>query len=332
MSRTAIIALVVLLVGVLAGNVAVVVSRTGDQDAQAVAAPTDADDASDPADVGDEVDEPSPSPSPEPSPSPSPSAEGTDAPAGGAEDATDPAEPSDAPVAAAPPSPTAQPTQAPPPTDGGGSTPVPSPDATLGRPAAGTYTYAADGYQEVSVDGSRRDYPATVAAAVARSGADAWSLELDVPDSTRDRFDFERAGDELRWTRWEVERTFLGQTRVEVYQCAPAAYHVPDGASGRTAKVSCEGDASTLTGTLTQTDDVPVTLGDGTTVTATKLVIESVESGEAEGRGRIELWLEPETGMRLREVRDISSTQQTRFGPVEYREEVDLLLESLTAA
>jgi len=312
----------------VAANVAVVVARSGGEpgaDAPSAEGAGQGDPAGDAPDVAT-----SPTPdavTPSPDPDPDPDAEDPDAEDPDAEGAGDPGD-ADADTDA---DATGRGDR-----DGdgdggsGGTTTAPPPAMALRLPAEGSYAYDATGFQEVDVDGARRALPATASGSVTHAGESGWVLDLDAGGGSRDVRTHSVAGAALRLDTWMAQRSLPGQTASTTYRCEPADLHRLDGREGRSVTVRCQGPDSTIAGTLVQLADAQVTLGDGTTVRAAHLRLEYTESGDdVDGRGVLEAWVEPATGMRLRERREVTTTLPGRLGPVEYREQVDLRLRSL---
>ena len=204
----------------------------------------------------------------------------------------------------------------------------------LGTPTSGTYAYASSGEWSLSGDGGadRHELPAS-ATGIVRSGEDSWELELVAGDEYADTFSFEIGADGgLDWTGWVLERTFLSGPSTTPYVCSgDSAYYRP-GEQQRTASHTCETDGVTSTGTIEQVGREDVTLGDGSVVSADRLLYTyTVRGSNIAGEGRFDLWIDPDTGMRLREVRSITTTTTDADGnEFDYVEDIEFLLESTT--
>ena|GEM_PF-5180701 len=322
----------------VAANVAVVVARSGGEpgaDAPSAEGAGQGDPAGDAPDVATSPtpDAVTPSPDPEaddPDDPDAPDADDPDATGDGDPDATGDGDRDgdgdggSGGTTTAPPPATASPGPGATPSDGS------EPATALRLPAEGSYAYDATGFQEVHVDGARRALPATVSGSVTHAGDSGWVLDLDAGGGSRDVRTHSVAGATLRLDTWMAQRSLPGQTVSTTHRCDPADLHRLDGREGRRVTVRCQGADSTIAGTLVQLADAQVTLGDGTTVRAAHLRLEYTESGDdVDGRGVLEAWVEPATGMPLRERREVTTTLPGRLGPVEYREQVDLRLRSL---
>lgn len=218
-------------------------------------------------------------------------------------------------------------------------------DEGITVPASGTYTYASSGTWSLQSSAGTEDHtlPATATATVEADG-DTWALRLAAGDDYADRLGFLLSADGgLDWTTWVLERTFDTVGRSEtVYSCSgDSAYYRPD-EQGRVVEHDCESaDGITSDGTIEHLGSEEVTLGDGTTVTADRLLYTYTVGGggtvsgqdfTASGEGRLDLWIDPATGLRLREVRSIASTSSFTTGDSSYAEDTEFLLESLTPA
>lgn len=208
----------------------------------------------------------------------------------------------------------------------------------LGAPVAGTYTYASSGdWSMAATDAETDEYqlPATATATVTRDG-DAWDLRLDAGDRYADEFGFLLGSDGgLDWVDWVLERTApnLGGENRTAYRCSGDAAHYRPDETGRVATHVCETSAITSRGTIEHSGSEDITLGDGTVVTADRLLYTYTLEGEGvSGGGQLDLWLDPSTGLRLREVRTISSTTVSGATTFEYREDVQFTLQSLDPA
>ncbi len=215
---------------------------------------------------------------------------------------------------------------------GGDDDAIPA-DEDLAAPTAGTYTYASSGTWSLTggVEPLEYQLPATATATV--SGGATWSVELVAGDRYADTFTFDLAADGgLDWTDWVLERTFGETPSTTVYTCSgDSALYRPD-EQGRVVEHVCQGPGITSTGTVEHVGSEDVTLGDGTVVTADRLLYAYTVSGDGvTGEGQLDLWLDPTTGLRVREQRSIATTSS---GATEqqYREDVVFTLQSLDPA
>lgn len=216
--------------------------------------------------------------------------------------------------------------------DGGGE-PAPSNGEGLGAPVAGTYTYDSSGDWSMAVTNrgtNEYQLPATATATVVRDGGD-WTLRLAAGDRYTDEFGFLLGADGgLDWVDWALERVDPNIGGRTEYACTGDSAHYRPDETGRTATHVCEQGAITSRGTIEHSGTEDITLGDGTVVSADRLFYSyTLEGDGVSGGGQLDLWLDPATGLRLREVRTISSTTVVGVDTYEYREDVQFTLQSL---
>lgn len=200
----------------------------------------------------------------------------------------------------------------------------------LTTPVSGTYEYAAGGSWSLSGGGEPEEYqlPATATGTV-RSGGEVWEVTLVVGERYTDVFGFSLGADGgLDWDTWDLQREFRSGRSTTPYTCSgDSAYYRPDEAD-RTSGHGCETAGIASQGSIEHVGSEDVTLGDGTVVTADRLLYTYTVSGEGVGgEGRLDLWLDPTTGMRVREVREINTTTTDSQGnEFAYREQVEFTL------
>lgn len=225
-------------------------------------------------------------------------------------------------------------------TEGGASDEPPADDAgaVLTAPTTGTYTYASSGSWSYD-DGTPQEHqlPATATGTVTSSG-DQWSLHLAAGQEYADGFTFTLGADGgLDWDVWVLERAINGQSQATEYTCsADTAWYRPGADAGRTMTHVCEAGGSVSTGEVEVLGTEEVTLGDGTVVAADHIVYRTTDSSTSDeftisGEGRLDIWLDPDTGLRVREQRSSRTTTTDTSGQdYVYTEEVSFLLQSLT--
>jgi hypothetical protein len=210
--------------------------------------------------------------------------------------------------------------------------------AVLTAPTPGTYTYASSGSWSYD-DGTAEEHqlPATATGTVTGDG-DQWSLRLVAGQQYADRFTFTIGADGgLDWDAWVLERTINEQRSTTEYSCsADTAWYRPGAEAGRTLTHVCEeASGSVSTGEVELAGTEEVTLGDGTVVAADHIVYRTTDSStsdqfEITGEGRLDIWLDPGTGLRVQEQRSSRTTTTDADGrEYVYTEEVSFLLQSL---
>ena len=209
-------------------------------------------------------------------------------------------------------------------------------DVELGVPAAGTYDYASSGSWSLTRGGESEQYqlPATSTATVLVDDAD-WQLDRVAGERYADRFGYVLGADGgLDWRSWVLDRVFSSGASETTYDCSgDSAFYRPD-EQGRVVEHDCQTDGIRSDGQVEHLGSEEVTLGDGSVVTADRLLYTYTVSGTSDafdvsGEGRLDLWLDPATGLRVREVRAISTTTSDARGDAVYEEAVDFRLQSL---
>lgn len=210
-------------------------------------------------------------------------------------------------------------------------------EAVLTAPTPGTYTYASSGSWSYD-DGTPEEHqlPATATGTVTGDGQQ-WSLRLVAGQQYADRFTFTIGADNgLDWDVWVLERTINEQRNATEYSCsADTAWYRPGAEAGRTLTHVCEAGGSVSTGQVEVVGTEEVTLGDGTVVAADHVIYRTTDSSttdqfEISGEGRLDIWLDSGTGLRVREQRSSRTTTTDADGrDYVYTEEVSFLLQSL---
>lgn len=199
-------------------------------------------------------------------------------------------------------------------------------------PREGVYVYSSSGFESVNVPGGRREMPPEAAATV-RHRAGGFSTELRPYEEHVDVFENSYEGSAIRSDSWYIERTFAGQKSSQKWVCPSSEpMHIRGARVGRVGRQVCTWETRARTeGTYTLRGYEAITLGDGTrVVNAPHVVIDNTTSGESEGRAVIHLWLHPDTGLVLRDIRDITSETPSPVGRVTYIEQTEFVLRSLT--
>lgn len=199
-------------------------------------------------------------------------------------------------------------------------------------PREGVYVYASSGFESVNVPGGRREMPPEAALTV-RHRAGGISTELRPYEEHVDVFEISYDGAAIRSDSWYIERTFAGQRSSQKWECLSSEpMHLRGAPVGRVGRQVCTWEARARTeGTYTLRGYEVITLGDGTRIVdAAHVVIENTTSGESVGRAVIHLWLHPDTGLVLRDIRDITSETPSPVGRVTYTEQTEFVLRSLT--
>ncbi len=208
-------------------------------------------------------------------------------------------------------------------------------EATLvtgtGRPGDyGLYLYATTGYEETdALRGSRHEYPAQTYMTIQPGGCGTlvrWQPLLE----RWDEWDY-CEGDALAGRQNYHEWFTMGN--LDTWVCSPA---VPSrGAPGETWTGTCtraEGGNVEAAAEITQYEVIGYeTLTVGTTDVETRHIrTTSTGSGGTASTDTVDTWILPGTQLIVRQQARGSSTNLSRIGPVEYYEEYEIMLISLS--
>jgi hypothetical protein len=221
--------------------------------------------------------------------------------------------------------------------DGGesASTGVQAPNVeALALPAVGTYQYDSSGSWQLNTDVPNELPPRSEGTV---SGGDGrWGFTLVAGPNYSDSFVFTLDDAGLDWTGWSLDRTFFDAKSTTVYSCGSTdPFFVANSERGRNIQHACNGPGGIRSEGPVISDGYKVLdLADGTEVTTVHLVYEyTVSSADIDGEGKIELWMDPTTGLRVQELRSITSRSYP--GTVDesvYTEDVRFTLRSMTPA
>jgi hypothetical protein len=211
------------------------------------------------------------------------------------------------------------------------SAPLPPTPSAFGAPPEGVYAYATAGYEKVSLGDARHDYPSESFTTVRHRGACQWEAEHRVVEEHVETHLYCGEPGVLEFLA-ETERvTFFGQTNTRTYRCDPPEIVARVGDAGGSARQflcrSNSGGQSQVT--VTDLGREAVSVGGGATE-GLHVVVDGRQSGDAEGSSRVELWVQPFTGLALREIVHVQ-TRSHAFGvTVDYQEDASYTLEHLS--
>ena len=217
--------------------------------------------------------------------------------------------------------------------------------ATLLRPAAGVYTYAARGTEQLSLLGTTQAWgdqlPVTVTNDAGPSGSEGcWTIRFEFSTNHVQATTYCPAGRVLEEVAGSTSQTFdfvaTRVTDVTEFLCDPPGKLVKlDAEAGDRWKQSCagtspeRGTAVTSAGTNTFVGVDPVEVGDET-VDALRYRVERTLSGDQNGTESTQYWFHPRTAMPLKAVRRVTVASPSPLGDITYTEEGEYQLTSLT--
>ena len=217
--------------------------------------------------------------------------------------------------------------------------------AGLLQPAAGVYTYAAQGTEQLSLLGTTQAWgdrlPATVTTGEGPAGTEGcWTIRFEFSTNHTQATTYCPDDRVLEEVAGSTSQTFdfvaTQVTDVTEFRCDPPGELVRlDAEAGDTWDQSCQGrspergTAVTSAGTNTFLGVEPVEVGDET-VDALHYRVDRTLSGDQDGTESTQYWFHPRTALPLRAVRAITVASPSPLGDITYTEEGRYRLTSLT--
>lgn len=225
-----------------------------------------------------------------------------------------------------------------------GSTTAPTSDGTGGAdappavPAAGVYEYTGTGREELSLPPLSQDQGPTIPATVEHGDPGCWTIRFDYSTNHWQTWSYCLRGADLvevggqTWQRWMLGATAITNLTTSTCDDAPVlpATREPDQEwVGRCTSTNeaVSGEASSE-GPYRYVGEETVTVGGAEVVTA-RFVRERTMAGAQEGTERSEVWFAVDTGLPVRNQRDISVATDTPVGASTYTERGEFELADL---
>lgn len=193
-------------------------------------------------------------------------------------------------------------------------------------PAEGVYTYAAQGYETVSIGNGRHDYPDEVPASIRRTQC-GFRLEVYVLEEHTDIDEFCADAGGLSLASSLKTVTFYGQTDTGGWSCETPVMLLPLDGSAPPQGV-CRSESSDAVGPVTLVGREELRI-DGQAVAVTRVRWEAETDRRTEGWLRLEFWFDA-SGLPVRIEREAATTSQTPLGTTDYYEIAAYQLVSLT--
>jgi hypothetical protein len=198
------------------------------------------------------------------------------------------------------------------------------------RPQPGVYRYATTGGDRLSMRGSARDYPETTSVTIRHDDC-GFTQRWDVFDERWEERTWCVEDGPRQMMAMSSYREFFGhgvRTDLRCDGSAPSPEAVEPGAGWM---VVCENGDTRATTSIEVGDEARIEV-DGERVDTLHLSLEATVEGETEGRMSGEQWIAPETGLLVRERWETEVETSGPMGPITYREDYTLLLESTEPA
>jgi hypothetical protein len=200
-------------------------------------------------------------------------------------------------------------------------------DEALAMPAAGVYVYNTSGDESVdALGGDSHSYPAVTAMAVAPEAC-GYRLTWTPLDGRTDSWLLCVQGSGVALTASTTEHEFFRQSDREEFVCDPGAWWLPPaGITAWTATCRTPDRVSTRAGRVVATELVDV---GGVSQPAVHVRFDDVLSAGSTGTSTSDFWLDPRTGLVLRQRSDAHTSNESVLGRVAFHEEIELLLRAV---
>jgi hypothetical protein len=219
------------------------------------------------------------------------------------------------------------------------SRPVDAAPLTL-APPTGLYRYRGTGHEETSMPPLSAEQGPQMPATVTHDDDGCWVLQIDFNTHHWQKWTFCTADGELIERDYSTfTRRVLGTASIDnlsEFDCEPEVVVLRvDDTPGLTRTRSCAGSSEVIptetvtAGSITVEGREPIEIG-GQSVPAVHLRYDLTHKGAQNGTQTVELWLAADTGLVLRLEQQLELTSESPIGTVDYREQSELQLESIT--
>ncbi len=196
-------------------------------------------------------------------------------------------------------------------------------------PAPGVYVYLTAGHETVdALGGDTHEYPSTTTITVTPKACGfrmTWTPMTGRSDTT----DVCSADNGLATTRTIDVHEFFRMSQTETFTCADPSWWLPPKTSSAWT-TTCISDGGRITTRQARViGHEQVTVGDASQPSV-HVAIDDVISGSSTGTTSTDLWLDPTTGLLLRERSSAKTANDTAIGRVTFTEQLDLLLQTTT--
>ena len=205
------------------------------------------------------------------------------------------------------------------------STPIARPAAV---PAAGVYVYVTEGRESVdALGGDTHVYPSPTTLTVTMTGC-GYRMQWSPVTGRSDTTDVCRTADGIAVSRTVNEHEFFRMSQTETFTCGAGSWWMPPAATTEWS-ASCQSDGGRTTARIGRVLGRETVLVGGEPHDAMHVHFEDTITGSSTGVSTTDLWLDPATGLPLRETSSASTGNDTPIGRVTFTERVDLTLQSI---
>lgn len=206
----------------------------------------------------------------------------------------------------------------------------PAPGARFQLPAPGVYSYATTGSERINL-GASHTYPDETHAIVRHTGGCGWEVEHRVIEEHVDQHERCTTADAVSVVADGRDVEFFGQRDGLTYSCDPPVRALSDAPAGTVTTGSCPSeDGSSVAAYEVRFVGIEQVEVGGQDVRTAHLHVEFVMTGDARGTSTADFWVQPDTGLIVRQHRVVDTYARAAWGDVRYQEEATFHLLSLT--
>jgi len=207
----------------------------------------------------------------------------------------------------------------------------PTPSTERVRPAPGIYRFTGEGTESLSTPPLSQSQGPEMPATVEHDGDDCWTFRIDYSTNHWQQWRYCWSGDDLvetggtTWQRWVIGPTSIANTGV--FECTDETVVIPaERGDGASWTGTCVGTNDAAEGEMTSTGpyrfagETTLAVGD-TNLDVLHFVRERTMSGAQTGTERTDVWFDAETGLPVRNERNLEAETDTVIGASTYTEQ-----------
>ena len=198
----------------------------------------------------------------------------------------------------------------------------------IGLPAPGVYVYTTDGREKVdALGGDTHNYPSPTTITVTSTGC-GYHLSWMPVTGRADTTDVCRSAEGFVIATVVNAHEFFHISQAETFTCAPGSWWLPPAGTTQWTS-SCRSDGGRLTERVAHVVGTESVSVGGESRAAVHVRWDDTVTGSSTGSSASDLWLDPSTGLPLRETSTASTGNDTVIGHVTFDERIDLTLTSM---
>ena len=197
-------------------------------------------------------------------------------------------------------------------------------------PLPGVYVYATQGQETVdALGGDTHVYPPTTTITVTAIDCGGFRIEWRPVSGRADTTEICPSGGGLVERGAVNAHEFFQMSQAENFMCAPGAWWLPP-ATVTTWTAECQSDGGRTTSRAGRVLGPEAVTIASETHDAVHVRFDDTVTGTSTGTSTTDLWLDPHTGLPLRQTSTSSTGNETVIGHVTFDEHVDMTLQSTT--